>query len=521
MRRVFLRPAWTLVALLSCLAPLSTRAAAPAASEFYALAPCRLVDTRGPVAPLGGPSLAAGVPRAFDLTTGTCGVPPDATAVSLNVTAVGAASAGSLTVYPGAGAPPAVNTVSFHALEARAGSAIVGLVLGTLSVVSAQPAGAVDVVLDVNGYFAPPAPAPVPDLATWLSLHPSVAGAIKWQFRPANPSNSYVPPAESDKIAWASWSATQQSDLNQAYLDAKAWLEQGAPPAAMPIGGLTDQPANQHPQAGIDSITVMEWVTPAYMWKLYVAHVGFSLALEITQAVPWSIAGDTPETLRYLFDSSVLAWYLPNGNYGMGTYAGANFPPLRASNRPQTAFAPPMWTYPFLRQAFLVGATRLETIGNVLEWMRLNLSHYYGTDTFGNFDAVWQYRGWVPLSRIVNGTTDMDPARPTAGFAHWTAGCHGSVAFLHEVLRVVNVPVQPVWVAGHELAYFTSEKLYLDHGDDPYNAVVRSHPASPILGLLIDEATYQARFTADLTVNITDPYSPAAANVGLQAKNFH
>ncbi len=583
--RVHLRPAWTASALLVCMPGALAGAAAPAASDFYTLTPCRLVDTRQPDAPLAGPVLAAGVPRAFDLTAANCGIPPEATAVSLNVTAVGATGPGSLTAYPGTGAAPAANTVSFPAAVARAGSTIVGLVFGTLSVVNAQLAGTVHVILDANGYFAPPpppppaptptptpppastptptptptqtptptltptptptqtptptptatptatstptptptptptaTPTPVADLATWLSLNPNVASAIKWQFQPANMSNSYAPPAETDKIAWASWSQTQKDDLNQAYLDAKAWLAQGAPQAAMPIDGLSDEPVNQNFQSSIDTITVSEWVTPAYMWKLYVAHVGFSLALEITQTVPWRLAGDTDETLRYLFDSSVMAWYLPNGNYGMGTYGGANFPPLRANNRPQTAFAPPMWTYPFLRQAGLVGATRLETIGNVLQWMRLDLWHFFGTDDFGNFNAIWQYRGWVPLSKIVNGTVDAN--NPGYGFQHWTAGCHGSVAFLHEVLRSVNVPVQPVWVAGHELAYFTSEKLYLDHGDDPYNQVVKSHPESSVLLLLIDEPTYESWFTPDLTINITDPYSPALANVGRRAAQF-
>lgn len=202
----------------------------------------------------------------------------------------------------------------------------------------------------------------------------------------------------------------------------------------------------------------------------------------------------------------------------MGTYAGANFPPLRANNRPQTSFAPPRWTYPWLVQAGLIGNTRLETIGKVMEWMRQNMVHFYGSDDFGTYNAVWQYRGWVPLSQIVNGTLDAN--NPGLGPQHWTAGCHGSVAFLHEVLRTVNIPVQPVWVCGHELAYFTSEKLYLDHGDDPYNAVVRGLPNVPILDLLIDEPTYQSRFTNDLTINITDSASPAAAYVGYAAAHF-
>jgi hypothetical protein len=178
-----------------------------------------------------------------------------------------------------------------------------------------------------------------------------------------------------------------------------------------------------------------------------------------------------------------------------------------------------MWTYPWLQQAGLIGSTRKETIGKVLDWMRGDMWHFFGTDTFGTYNAVWQYRGYVPLSRIIGGTIDAN--NPSYGVQHWTAGCHGSVGFLHAVLRVLNIPVQPVWVCGHELAYFTSEKLYLDHGDDPYNAVVKAAPNSPILNLLIDEPTYQAWFTSDLTVNITDPSSPALANVGRSAAQFH
>jgi hypothetical protein len=358
----------------------------------------------------------------------------------------------------------------------------------------------------------------LPDLATWLGQHPRAAAAIRWQFQAANLANSYQAPADTDKVAWAAWTAQQQADLNQAYLDARAWFAQGAHQVSMDPAGLTDAPANQHPQTLNDSLTPMQWVTPATMWKLYLAHVAFALAQEIAHPLPWSVADDSDETLRYLFDSSVMAWFLPNGNYGMGTYGGANMPTLRANTRPLTTFAPPMWTYPWLQQAGLVGATRKETIGKVMEWMRGNLWHFYGADTFGNHAAIWQYRGYVPLSRIVEGTVDAN--NPGLGLQHWTAGCHGSVGFLHAVLRVLNIPVQPVWVAGHELAYFTSEKLYLDHGDDPYNAVVRGKPGSPILNLLIDEATYQGWFTSDLTVNILDPYSPALANVGRSAAQF-
>jgi hypothetical protein len=77
----------------------------------------------------------------------------------------------------------------------------------------------------------------------------------------------------------------------------------------------------------------------------------------------------------------------------------------------------------------------------------------------------------------------------------------------------VNIPVRPVWVCGHELAFFPTEHLYMDHGDNPYNLNVKNSP-KPMTAFLIDEATYKAWFTNDLTANITVGASPACANVG-------
>jgi hypothetical protein len=169
-------------------------------------------------------------------------------------------------------------------------------------------------------------------------------------------------------------------------------------------------------------------------------------------------------------------------------------------------------------QTTLLGATRRDTIGMVMELMRENIWHFYGSDFFGTCNALWQYRGHVPLSRVVGGTEDAH--HPSLGGQHWTGGWHGSVGFLHAVLRVLNIPVKPVWVCGPELASFPSGQRYLDHGDDPLNAAVQAPPGSPILGLLIDEATYQTWFTPDLSVNILDPFSPAGANVGWKARKF-
>jgi len=362
------------------------------------------------------------------------------------------------------------------------------------------------------------------DLAAWLGAHPAIANAIKWQTQSAS-ANVYLPPTDANKLTWPNWSASQKSDLNQAYLNACAWFSQGAPQVTMTPGGpgLTDQPTNMY-DTSHDSTSTMVDVTPAYMWNLYTAHVGFSLMLELSGQVPWSVTGYSADALKWLFDSATMAWFLPNGFYAMGTYGSAGLPALRTDNRPRTTFADPMWTYPWLKQALLVGASRPATIGNVLEWMRYNLTHFYGTaedpnEDFGTDAAVWQYRGYSPLSKIIGGT--VDSRYPALGMAHYTAGCHGSTGFLNAILRVLNIPVQPIWACGHEMDYFMSEDLYMDHGDDPYNAVVRaSDPSLSILLLLINSTTFQSRFGNDLTVNLLDDNSPACAFIGQAAADF-
>ncbi len=362
-----------------------------------------------------------------------------------------------------------------------------------------------------------------PHIDDVITKCPKVGAAIKWQAAPASSSNAYVPPPPKSKIAYSSWTARQKADLQGAFLDAYKWFGKGAPQARMGPRGLTDQPVNVDPNTASNTVSALQSVSPAYMWKLYIGHVGFSLAAEHRRRFPWSIGKYTSEQLRYLFDSTTMAWNIFGARYAMGTYA-ARVPALRADNLPKTAFAPPKWTYPFLRHAALVGPTKIDTICRVLDWMRQHMVHYQqgpngqgGDHTFASFVAAWQYRGYPPLSRIVNGTVDAN--NPGMGVQHWTAGCHGSVGFLSAVLRAANIPVQPVWVCGHALACFMTEKMYLDHGDDPYNQNVKSS-SQPISRVLIDERTYRSRFTSDLRVNITDPQSPGCPNVGLAAAHF-
>ena len=120
-------------------------------SGFHTLPPCRLVDTRGAVAPLGGPALPAGGERTFTATA-ACGIPPTAVALALNVTVPNAKAAGAMRLYP-AGTPlPVATATSFPGGQTRACNTIVRLAAGAFTV-HLDDTAATDLVVDVSGYF--------------------------------------------------------------------------------------------------------------------------------------------------------------------------------------------------------------------------------------------------------------------------------------------------------------------------------------------------------------------------------
>jgi Glucose / Sorbosone dehydrogenase len=123
------------------------------AKSFYTVSPCRLVDTRDPAGPRGGPSLVAGADRTFALG-GICGIPATARAISVNVTVTAPTAPGFLTLFPAGGPPPLASTINFRAGQTRANNAVVTLGPGGGVVVRAGMAsGGVQFILDVNGYF--------------------------------------------------------------------------------------------------------------------------------------------------------------------------------------------------------------------------------------------------------------------------------------------------------------------------------------------------------------------------------
>ncbi len=121
-----------------------------AGSDFFTVAPCRILDTRSGSAPVSG------TPRLVTVA-GTCGIPATARAVAVNVTAVDPTGNGHVAAYPGYLESTGTSTVSFQAGKVRAASAILPLALNGTGTLSLNPSvaggGTVHLILDVSGWF--------------------------------------------------------------------------------------------------------------------------------------------------------------------------------------------------------------------------------------------------------------------------------------------------------------------------------------------------------------------------------
>ena len=119
--------------------------------SFYGVVPCRVVDTRNPNGPLGGPPFVN--ERDFPLSTGPCGLPANAGAYSLNATVVpGGHPLGYLTLWPQGESQPVVSTLNSPDGSNDSNAAIVPTLNGSIS---AFASFMTNLVLDTNGYFAP------------------------------------------------------------------------------------------------------------------------------------------------------------------------------------------------------------------------------------------------------------------------------------------------------------------------------------------------------------------------------
>jgi hypothetical protein len=122
---------------------------------FYSIAPCRISDTRNAQGSLGGPALARLTTRTIPVQGATaCGIPANARAYSLNATVIPKQTLGYLTIWPTGSTQPVVSTLNATTGTVVANAAIVPA--GTNGSIDAFVTEDTDLVLDINGYFAPP-----------------------------------------------------------------------------------------------------------------------------------------------------------------------------------------------------------------------------------------------------------------------------------------------------------------------------------------------------------------------------
>ena len=125
----------------------------PTALQFVPLAqPCRAVDTR-PDHGGGGP-IQGGTFQNFPISSaGSCPDLPSAAAYSMNVSVVPNGPLGYLTVWPAGQPRPLASTLNSLDGRIKANAAIIPA--GTSGDISVYAAATTNVIVDINGYFAP------------------------------------------------------------------------------------------------------------------------------------------------------------------------------------------------------------------------------------------------------------------------------------------------------------------------------------------------------------------------------
>lgn len=345
-----------------------------------------------------------------------------------------------------------------------------------------------------------------PSVSCWLKKHPNIANSIKWQFM--FQGSAYDIP-ETAKRAWPNWSSQEKAQLTTAFDEAWEWMKAQSGTFSASGEGLLYPPVNVRDTTN-DSGSPWTGVSAGYAWDLFIRWIALELVVEIGKHVPWSVTGYNEEQLQVLFDSAAImsrlsddSFTVATGSPGHGNYV------KRKDNLGTSLIAPPRYTYAFLGNGNIIGASRIETIGNLLQWVSANLVHYYGAFVYKETENHWQYRGNPPITSIIEGT--INPTIGSGGqFNHWTAGCHGTTGFIRNVLRAVSIPVHISTVCGHSQACFITEGVYLDHGDNPYNSTFKS-TGQPASALLIDHNTYVSWFGAS-----TDNRSNGCDKIGHQ-----
>jgi hypothetical protein len=139
---------------------------------FVAISPCRVIETRNPGGPYGGPAFAAGETRTYAIPTGPCaGIPATAVAFSVNIAVIPLGTQMKWLTAWDAGSPqPHASTLNDYTGQITSNSAVVPA--GTDGAINIFVTDPTQVIVDINGYYAPPGTLPL----TGTSISPVAAG---------------------------------------------------------------------------------------------------------------------------------------------------------------------------------------------------------------------------------------------------------------------------------------------------------------------------------------------------------
>ncbi|HSY48992.1 MAG TPA: hypothetical protein VLC46_09285 [Thermoanaerobaculia bacterium] len=122
---------------------------------FVPVTPCRVVDTRNPAGPFGGPIFNGGETRSYTVPSGPCtGIPTGIAAVSLNISVTSTLQAGGgfLTAWQfGATKPTAASLTWFGPNQTLSAASIIPTASG--GSISIYVGSQTHVIIDINGYL--------------------------------------------------------------------------------------------------------------------------------------------------------------------------------------------------------------------------------------------------------------------------------------------------------------------------------------------------------------------------------
>ena len=310
----------------------------------------------------------------------------------------------------------------------------------------------------------------------WLIKHSKIPNAIIWRENASKENPNGIP------YNYNLWGQDKKRELSNTFWNTILDI----------LPGLNEAPDCTVNLSG-DGTVYSTDIKPHDAWIYYITYVAHSIRVEVDRLVHWSILRYNSNQLEFLLDSKTIFEYFKDDDcYSIIRSDKSLF------SHGAITIGDPVRVYDFIDNEKLIGMTRWGTIGRFLGWCRDKLVHFNGKNNPEDYNKYWQYEGYPPVERILNGTK-----LPDTGIEHYTAGCFGTTGLLRTVLRTINIPVLLEERCGHAMPHFVYDKtheFYLSHGDDPYNSLYKHSTSKFIpLELVIDHNKFDEWFNKNLS----------------------